>query len=341
MTSLLFLSIVIPVYNASTEIQHCLNSIWTQGLLNDEYEVICVDDCSTDDSCMIIEKEIATHGNLRLVRNEKNRRAGGARNHGVSEAQGEYVLFIDADDYFHSGGLARAMGHLKQNMDLDILVCNFARELPGHPNDVFVHTYSTEEKLTVNGYIARAHIPCGPCQWLFRRSLMIANNIWFREHCICEDVDWTHRLALLAKKVQYQPILLTHYTIGTTTQTALSYATPFNVYAYMMAGNELFKLRNSYEAIGCGRYILVMSQNYIKQGLKYYLAMWDSTTMKISQIHKLVPKELPLNYVGKIVRLHPFLYSWLSNLLVPFVRFALRVKNIWSFRGLRRGGNHA
>lgn len=336
MISNYFLSIVIPVYNASKVIMRCLESIWSQGLLDDEYEVICVDDCSTDQSVDVIKSEMVKHPNLKYIRNKRNLRAGGARNQGVKEASGKYIVFIDSDDYFHTEGLLQAVNHLKCNQSLDILVCNFSRELFNHPNNDFVQSYGSEEILPVNGFIDRGHIPCGPCQWLFKRQIMTDNMIWFRENCICEDVDWTHRLVPYARTIQYQPILLTHYVIGDNTQTANSYATPNNVYAYMDAGKALFKLQESYDRIGCGKYLHSMAKGYFQQGLKYYLAMKDNYKEKYQRIGNAIPKGFKLSGIWRCVQLFPKSYSVISNFLSPFVRFYIIFKSRKRFRGINR-----
>ena len=95
----MFLSIIIPCYNAKAYIGKCLNSIWDEGLLEDEYEVICIDDCSTDDTLLHLYELQKLHNNMQVLRNCENLRAGGARNHGVKNSCGKYILFIDADDY--------------------------------------------------------------------------------------------------------------------------------------------------------------------------------------------------------------------------------------------------
>ena len=122
----MLLSIIIPVYNGAKHITNCLNSIWAQELCALDYEVICVDDCSTDNTVEVLN-DISKDNNLRVIKNGTNRRAGGSRNHGVQEAKGEYVVFIDSDDYFHPGSLKKATLYLR-NTPLDILVCDFARE---------------------------------------------------------------------------------------------------------------------------------------------------------------------------------------------------------------------
>ena len=135
----MFLSIVIPVYNAQKNITNCLNSIWAQELCADDYEVICVDDCSTDNTVEVLNNISKEHNNLIIIKNDINRRAGGSRNHGVLEAKGEYIVFIDSDDYFHPGSLKEVILYLKK-IPLDILVCDFAREEAGNPNITLIQS---------------------------------------------------------------------------------------------------------------------------------------------------------------------------------------------------------
>ena len=68
----MLLSIVIPVYNGAKNISKCLDSIWTQKINEYEYEVICVDDCSTDNTISVLEKIKQEHDNLRIIKNDKN-----------------------------------------------------------------------------------------------------------------------------------------------------------------------------------------------------------------------------------------------------------------------------
>ena len=91
-----FLSIIIPVYNGlSHDLSICLESIWQQPLSPSLYEVICVDDCSTDDTHEWLDEEATKHSNLRINKHTVNKRQGGGRNTGVKVAKGKYLLFID------------------------------------------------------------------------------------------------------------------------------------------------------------------------------------------------------------------------------------------------------
>ena len=90
-------SVIIPVYNAGKYLEECLNSICAQTL--EEIEIICVDDGSTDDSAVILHK-FADQDDRFIILEEKNRGAGAARNSGLEIAKGEYLSFLDADDFF-------------------------------------------------------------------------------------------------------------------------------------------------------------------------------------------------------------------------------------------------
>lgn len=90
-----------------------------------QYEVICVDDCSTDKCTILFLQELSNQGKIRLIKNPKNIRQGGARNRGVENAIGEWILFIDQDDHFQKGclrSLYDIIASQKQNVDIIIQV---------------------------------------------------------------------------------------------------------------------------------------------------------------------------------------------------------------------------
>lgn len=93
----LFLSIIIPVYNCGKFLEECLNSVFTQDIPQSDYEVICINDGSKDNSQSILEKFAAVHKNLHLI-SQENKGAAAARNEGLKKAVGDYIWFVDADD---------------------------------------------------------------------------------------------------------------------------------------------------------------------------------------------------------------------------------------------------
>lgn len=112
-------SVVVPVYNAETYLPQCMESILAQTWGN--IEVLCVDDGSTDGSAGILESFRKQDGRIRLLR-QAHRYAGAARNLGFDESQGEYVIFLDADDFFEPG-LAEKMVSAIEEKNADICIC--------------------------------------------------------------------------------------------------------------------------------------------------------------------------------------------------------------------------
>ena len=118
------LSFILPCYNVGRYIAECLDSIYAQGFPEDEFEVIAVNDCSTDDTRAVIVSRAEKHDNLRLIDHETNLTAGGARNTGISAAQGRYIWFVDPDDAIKENCLKELLEKAGER-DADILFFNF------------------------------------------------------------------------------------------------------------------------------------------------------------------------------------------------------------------------
>ncbi len=90
-------SVIVPVYNSANYITETLDSLVRQTL--QEIEVVCVDDCSQDNSVKIIEDYIEKDNRIKLIKNPENKKQGYSRNIGLDIAKGEYVAFLDSDDF--------------------------------------------------------------------------------------------------------------------------------------------------------------------------------------------------------------------------------------------------
>ncbi len=110
------ISVVIPVYNAEKYIRQCLDSILTKQKIS--LEVICVDDCSTDGTPAILKEYEEKYENVQVIRNETNLYAGTCRNKGLMAAKGQYVHFLDSDDYVVDNAYEKLYTLAKEN-DLD------------------------------------------------------------------------------------------------------------------------------------------------------------------------------------------------------------------------------
>ena len=103
----MFLSIIIPVYNIPEEfLRECIESCLHQNIDKSDYEIICVDDGSTNDSILILREYESKNINVRLL-SQENMGISGARNSGIKIAQGDYVWFVDGDDYIADNSLGK------------------------------------------------------------------------------------------------------------------------------------------------------------------------------------------------------------------------------------------
>lgn len=98
-------SVIVPVYNVEYYLEECLESILQQSF--SDFEIICVEDCSTDSSAEILKKYEEAYSNFKILWNQHNLGLSSARNLGLDKAEGEYVLFVDSDDYLEQDALKK------------------------------------------------------------------------------------------------------------------------------------------------------------------------------------------------------------------------------------------
>ncbi|MFF1423016.1 glycosyltransferase family 2 protein [Streptomyces sp. NPDC058280] len=130
------MSVVIPVYNPGKYIDPCIDSLLAQTLPAEEFEVLFVDDGSTDDSPERLDKLSAEHPHFRVIHIPNSGWPGKPRNIGVSEAKGEYVQFVDHDDHMASDALRR-MYEMGNRNGSDIVIGKVASNFRGVPHGVF------------------------------------------------------------------------------------------------------------------------------------------------------------------------------------------------------------
>ena len=123
------ISVIVPVYNVEKYLERCLDSILNQTY--DNYEIICVNDCSPDASQKILEKYAEQHKDkVQVLVNEKNMGQGKSREQGIRAAKGKYVFFIDSDDYIAEDYLETYMNEMKSS-PCDVIVGGYIRDIDG------------------------------------------------------------------------------------------------------------------------------------------------------------------------------------------------------------------
>lgn len=220
----MYVSFIVPVYNASKTICRTLDSIYKEAGLC-EFEVIIVDDKSTDDSIEIIEDYCSQHKieNLQLLKQPKNHRQGAARNRALNIAQGEYIHFVDADDTIQNGvwTVVRKAMEFKP----DVILCGYEWDYGKHKIetrllDNWNENSVVDGKLFLEKYYTE-WIGGSPWAYLWRRQFLHNIHGYFIEDRRMEDIDWIERCLYQARKVCYsEHIIYRVYTNdGSTTHT--------------------------------------------------------------------------------------------------------------------------
>lgn len=178
-------SIIIPVYNVEKYIRKCMDSVMNQTFR--DYEVIVVDDESPDNSMQIVEEFAEKYPGMITMIHQKNTRQGGARNRGVREAKGDYLIFVDSDDYVSVRMLETVDAQIRKH-DCDILCFKCALVTPEG-------TFLREDGLgflPVGNYIPARDknvvmLPTGPVHKAFRRTFYLESGFSFPEKVLYED----------------------------------------------------------------------------------------------------------------------------------------------------------
>ena len=126
------LSIIVPIYNVEKYIRTCIESIFNQGLSDDDFELILVNDGTPDKSLEVISDIIQTHKNIILI-NQSNQGPSIARNKGIQKATGKYLYFIDSDDSLIENSLPFIIEEIDKT-EFDIIVADFFEMLKSNIN---------------------------------------------------------------------------------------------------------------------------------------------------------------------------------------------------------------
>ena len=194
-------SAIVPVYNAERYIMECAESLVRQTLA--EIEIIFVNDASTDESEKLLEKYVENYSDkVKLVSLERNSKQGAARNIGVKQSNGEYIMFVDSDDYLDTDA-CKAMYEKAVNNDADIVFCDYEEisiettKYKHHISQAYVGELNKEKKRLL---LTTSVVPWAK---LIRKSLILENDIWFPEGKSYEDQATTYLYYLYAKKAEY------------------------------------------------------------------------------------------------------------------------------------------
>ena len=201
------LSFIVPCYKVERYLSNCLDSILSCNLPIDNYEVLCIDDYSPDGSYDILLAYSELHSNIRIIRHTKNMGLGGARNTGIREAKGQYLWFVDSDDYVIGDNIMSLLSQCLSN-NLDVLAFNYREvdekgkilkepmifnrtdESDGHN---FITNSFGGNFVNHLGYVWR---------FIYKVSYLQEYNLFFPEHVYWEDTVYMPKSIIAARRIQ-------------------------------------------------------------------------------------------------------------------------------------------
>ncbi|SEP67390.1 Glycosyltransferase involved in cell wall bisynthesis [Virgibacillus subterraneus] len=308
------ISIIVPIYNSSQYISKCIESIMAQTFRN--FELILVNDGSTDHSGQICDQYAEKDSRI-IVIHKKNGGVSSARNTGINIAKGEYISFVDGDDWIYSDMYYR-LYELCKETDSDISICGNYREVNG---DV-IHVEREKLVIEMDNTEAMRQLFTGKyfrfAVWakLYKKSCF--ENIQYPEDRRLDDLPTTYKIFTNANKVVY---------------------TSYAGYVYLLRENSI--LTSSYNEkkldvfIGWDEIIAFMNENYPQLSKEYiscfvYYSM-DHVYSILNQVKDPAEKEKYILYIQKFIRKYykeilknarlSLKYKYLTTLINYNVRF--------------------
>lgn len=204
-------SVVIPVYNVEKYLERCIDSVLEQHY--EKMEIILINDGSTDNSLKICKCYKKAFSEIVLI-NQKNQGLGAARNVGIKVSRGEYIIFLDSDDYLEKDKLKEIDAVLKEN-PVDALGVQWKHyDLEGKFLGIYTISEQIEKEQIFNGYEYIKKWGCAPpmiWQYIYRREFIEKNSLYFIEGFFHEDCEYMTRVYLNAKKIYNSEIVFYNY----------------------------------------------------------------------------------------------------------------------------------
>ena len=206
------ISILIPMYNSENYIARCLESILNQGIPEQDYEIIIIDDGSEDGSIKIVKSFIETHPNIKLY-SQENTGAYSTRNRLLEMAKGTYIYGVDADDYLNNNCLKKLVDFAKTHQ-LDVLGFDVQKTYKRDTVDLKIPIEKVNNPKITDGFTFLKKNPNHRVEiwwYLVKREFLNTNRMRFGKNEHNADVLFTLEVFLKAKRIAYFPVVVYHY----------------------------------------------------------------------------------------------------------------------------------
>lgn len=184
------ISIIVPVYNTEKYLDKCLESLVNQTI--DDIEIIIINDGSTDNSSKIIEKFVNLYPEKIKAFTKINGGLSDTRNYGIKKAVGEFIAFVDSDDYVDKN-MYETMYEIAKKENADFVECDFSWAFTNHEKKDIGKIYKIFDDYFVYGRVMM-------CNKIFKKKIITENNILFPNNLNYEDIEFFYKFILHTKK---------------------------------------------------------------------------------------------------------------------------------------------
>jgi glycosyltransferase involved in cell wall biosynthesis len=283
-------SIIVPVYNAQRYLQACLDSLYAQTF--DAFEIIAVDDGSTDDSLVILRTNASSHQNVQIIKQD-NHGQGYARNRALEMSKGKYVLFVDADDYIDSYLLEKAVSRAEKD-NADVVHYNWQMLQRGGTTPTSFVPFSGISELQgedCDQFLRKTNY----FSWdsLYRKALLNEHHIRFGEGYIYEDNEFIVQVAGYAQTISLvdEPLYTMRWSDNSSTRS--QHATDRHAKDFLHAMQRCFRvlvMRTPHSSFYLAGYFLEKFIVYYQRRVPTrYRAWYLRSFVDIMRSQKLVP----------------------------------------------------
>lgn len=213
----LSVSIIIPVYQVENYIKRCITSVMRQTYNHSNIECILVDDCGTDKSIMLAQKCIDNYKGemlFKIVHNEQNSGLSVSRNNGIKIAKGDYIFFLDSDDYISDDCIEKLMNVICEHPEVEVVKGN---HIDRSCNETIISThipFSIIKKRKLMKLFFLEYIPCMAWNTLISQKLIERRHLKFMPHIIYEDELWSFYLYREVNAFLFVPDVTLFYEIN-------------------------------------------------------------------------------------------------------------------------------
>lgn len=323
----MLLSYILPVYNTEKFLKKCLNSIIKQNLPFDLYEIVVINDGSTDGSDKEFYKWKSHNPNVNVnYIVQSNKGLSGSRNVGITHAKGTYIWFVDSDDYLFDNVCDRLLKEITDN-DLDVLW--FDHQLVDL-NEKILQKPCEDIKTGINETVMKGadfltknfKNSCMVWAFLIKKSLIIDNNLFFVDGVYFEDIIFTPQIIFKACRIKYINIEAINYVIHSNSIMRNNVTQKKRIMDSLIVVKKLTDFSRKENNLDLHHYLdmftgAILLYNYrlsISLKDKYFLDSFKKNMRDFGLYPFKIKKPLQRNFLAKVANFSPYIFEKLSYL---------------------------